>query len=141
MRFRKLFNTLSNSAVLVLVAKHSHKGRPSLMVSWLGYWHNKNKTVSPSTSMALSTYKAKVLSLRHLAVKYLIWWDTASLISGIAMISFTDFSSSRHSAIWVIQSLLVSQLLCGSNQCSRIIYLVWCFRGFFISNLKTVFCF
>lgn len=140
MRFRKLFNTLSNSAALVFVAKHSHKGRPSLMVSWLGYWHNKNKTVSSPTSMALSIYKAKVLSLRQLAVKYLIWWDTASMISGIAMISFTDFSSSRHSAVSVIQSFISFSAIVWL-QCSRIIYLVWCFSGFFISNLKTVFCF
>lgn len=63
MKFKKLFNTWSNSAALKLVAKHSHKRRPS-MISWRGYWNNKSKTVSPPVSTDVSAYKAEVQSLR-----------------------------------------------------------------------------
>ena len=113
MRFKKLFNTLSNSAALVFVAKHSHKGQLFSLISWRGY-HDINKTVGPSTSMDLSTYKAKItiLEARYYLVvlvssKLFNLRDTASWVSGIAVVS-SDFSSSRHSEVSTIRSSISS---------------------------------
>lgn len=124
LRDEKNCSTLDFSTTCVYCQAFVEKIFKYLSVLTLDQYKQSNKSSYICNYIIFVHLKASIiLQMRRqlslmFAAKFLFWWVTTSLESSTAMISLTDFSSSRHSNA---QALLVSQLSYALfSQCNTI---------------------